>query len=77
MSEAPAGLTIRTGEDADWPAMALLAPTGSGAWRPQEANDMWRTLMPAGGVVLPWDGPDVVKTILSPRGLNASFDTKN
>src|SRR5690348_12639363 len=56
----PEGLTIRTGEDADWPAMALLAATGFGGWRPQEANDMWRTLVPADGVVLACDGADVV-----------------
>jgi predicted acetyltransferase len=53
-------LTIRTGEDADWPAMALLGATGFGSWRPQEANDMWRTLMPADSVVLACDGADVV-----------------
>ena len=57
---APAGLTIRTGEDADWPAMALLGATGFGSWRPQETNDMWRTLMPPDSVVLACDGRDVV-----------------
>jgi predicted acetyltransferase len=60
MSFAPAGLTIRTAEDADWPAMALLAATCFGAWRPQEANDMWRTLMRSDSVVVACDGPDVV-----------------
>ena len=26
-------------------------------WRPQEASDMWRTMMPAGGAVVACDGP--------------------
>lgn len=58
--DAPTGLTIRTAEDADWQAMALLAATCFGNWRPQETNDMWRTLMPAGSAVVATDGPDVV-----------------
>ena len=59
-SNAPTGLTIRTVEDADWSAMALLAATCFGVWRPQEATDMWRTLMPADGAVVACDGADVV-----------------
>jgi predicted acetyltransferase len=58
---APEGLTIRTAEDADWPAMSLLAATCFGHNpRPQETTDMWRTLMPAGSAVVASDGPDVV-----------------
>ena len=57
---APKGLTIRTAEDADWPAMALVAATCFGAWRPEEANDAWRTMMPAGSAVVACDGQDVV-----------------
>ncbi len=60
MSYAPPGLTIRTVEDADWPAMALLGATCFGIWRPREAGDMWRTLMPADGAVVACDGADVV-----------------
>lgn len=59
-SYAPTGLTIRTVEDADWSAMALLAATCFGVWRPQEAGDIWRTLMPADGAVVACDGADVV-----------------
>jgi predicted acetyltransferase len=53
-------LTIRTAEDADWPAMAVVAATCFGHWRPEEANDAWRTLMPAGSVVVACDGPHIV-----------------
>jgi predicted acetyltransferase len=56
----PKGLTIRTAEDADWSAMAVVAATCFGAWRPEEANDAWRTLMPAGSAVVACDGEDVV-----------------
>ena len=56
----PTGLTIRTAEDADWPAMSFLAATCFGAFRPQEATDMWRTLIPTDGAVLTCDGDDVV-----------------
>jgi predicted acetyltransferase len=59
-ANAPKGLTIRTAEDADWPAMALLAATCFGDRRPQETTDTWRTLMPAGSAVVACDGPDVV-----------------
>lgn len=57
---SPTGLVIRSAEDADWPAMVLLAATCFGSFRPREANDMWRTLMPADGVVIACDGADVV-----------------
>jgi predicted acetyltransferase len=61
MAEAPAGLTIRTVEDADWSAMSLLAATCFGHnRRPRETTDMWRTLMPAGSAIVACDGPDVV-----------------
>lgn len=54
------GLVIRSAEDDDWPAMVLLAATCFGSFRPREANDMWRTLMPADAVVIACDGDDVV-----------------
>jgi predicted acetyltransferase len=54
------GLVIRTAEDSDWPAMVLLAATSFGSFRPREANDMWRTLIPADGAVVACDGDDVV-----------------
>ncbi|KAA0099740.1 enhanced intracellular survival protein Eis [Mycolicibacterium sp. P1-18] len=57
---SPIGLVIRTAEDADWPAMVRLAATSFGSFRPREANDMWRTLIPADGVVVACDGGDVV-----------------
>ncbi len=60
-ASTPKALTIRTVEDADWPAMSLLAATCFGNnRRPQETNDMWRTLMPAGSAVVACDGPDTV-----------------
>ncbi|MGZ6779655.1 MAG: enhanced intracellular survival protein Eis [Mycobacterium sp.] len=59
-SYAPPEWTIRSVEEADWSAMALLAATCFGNWRPQEANEMWRTLMPTGAAVVACDGPDVV-----------------
>jgi predicted acetyltransferase len=65
MGSNPAqGLTIRTAEDADWPAMALLAAMCFGAWRPEESNTAWRTMMPADGAVVACDGPDVVGVAL-------------
>jgi predicted acetyltransferase len=60
MSHAPTGLAIRTAEDADWSAMALLGATCFGQWRPAEANDIWRTMMPADSAVVACDGPDVI-----------------
>src|ERR1700742_4145517 len=60
MSHAPAGLTIRAVEDADWAAMALLGAAALGNARPQETTDMWRTMMPSSGAVVACDGPDVV-----------------
>jgi predicted acetyltransferase len=53
-------LTIRTAEDADWPAISVVAATCFGHWRPEEANDAWRTMMPDGSVVVACDGEDVV-----------------
>jgi predicted acetyltransferase len=53
-------LTIRTAEDADWPAISLLAATCFGHWRPKEADDAWRTMMPEGSAVVACDGDDVV-----------------
>ena len=58
----PKGLTIRTAEDADWPAMGVVAATCFGHWRPEEANDAWRTMMPAGSAVVACDGEDIVGT---------------
>ncbi|BBY27159.1 enhanced intracellular survival protein Eis [Mycolicibacterium sediminis] len=55
-----AGLAIRSAEDGDWTAMSLLAATCFGSFRPTEANDMWRTLIPADGAVVACDGGDVV-----------------
>lgn len=63
-SSPPQGLTIRTAEDADWPAMSLLAATGFGAWRPPETSEAWRTMMPADGAVVACDGSDVVGVAL-------------
>ena len=63
-SHPPDGLTIRTATDADWPAMALLAATGFGAWRSEESNAAWRTMLPADGAVVACDGPDVVGVAL-------------
>ncbi|GAB7067346.1 enhanced intracellular survival protein Eis [Mycolicibacterium hodleri] len=53
-------MLIRTAEDADWPAMALLAASSFGSFRPREATDMWRTLIPSDGAVVACDGDDVV-----------------
>ena len=56
----PTGLSLRSADDADWPALARLAATCFGSFRPPEATDMWRTMTPADGVVLVCDGADVV-----------------
>jgi predicted acetyltransferase len=56
----PPRITIRTAEDADWPAIALLAATCFGHWRPKEADDAWRTMMPEGSAVVACDGDDAV-----------------
>lgn len=56
----PTRLVIRTAEDADWPAMALLAGTCFGSFRSKETTDVWRTMMPAGGAVVACDPDDVV-----------------
>ena len=53
-------MKLRTAEDADWPAMARLAATSFGSFRPQDATDMWRTLIPVDGAVVVCDGDDVV-----------------
>ena len=53
-------LAFRTAEDADWPAVALIAATGFGVWTQQETAEAWRSLIPAGGAVVACDGPDVV-----------------
>lgn len=58
----PNGLTIRTAEDSDWPAMSVIAATCFGNWRPQESTDTWRTMVPDGGAVVACDGEDVVGT---------------
>jgi len=57
---SPTGVLVRSAEDADWPAIVLLAATCFGSFRPPEANDMWRTLIPAGGAVVACDADDVV-----------------
>jgi predicted acetyltransferase len=57
---APTGLTIRTAEDRDWPGITLLAGTSFGSFRPQEATEMWRSMMPPGSAVIACDGDDVV-----------------
>lgn len=51
---------IRTAEEADWPAMTQLAGISFGGFRPVEATDNWRTMMPSDGAVVACDGPDVV-----------------
>jgi predicted acetyltransferase len=63
-SNPPDGVTIRTAQEADWPAMALLAATCFGAWRPEEAIKAWRTMMTAESAVVACDGPDVVGVAL-------------
>lgn len=56
----PTGLSLRSADDADWPAMARLAATCFGSFRPAEATDMWRTMTPPAGAMLVSDGADVV-----------------
>jgi hypothetical protein len=48
----PVGLTIRSADDADWKAMNFLAATCFGSFRESEITDMWRSMMPADGVVV-------------------------
>lgn len=57
---ATTGLTIRSAEDSDWDAMALLAATCFGAVRQLEATTMWRSLIPFGGAVIACDEGDVI-----------------
>lgn len=57
-------LTIRTAADADWPAMALVAATGFGVFRPQETSEVWRSMVPPDGAVVACDGDDVVGVAL-------------
>jgi predicted acetyltransferase len=57
-TNAPTSLTIRSAEDADWPAMALLAATCFGGFRPHDVTEMWRTLIPTDGAVIAYDGDD-------------------
>ena len=56
----PAGLAFRSAEDADWPAMRLLAASCFGAFRPPETDDMWRKMTAPDGAVVVCDGPDIV-----------------
>jgi predicted acetyltransferase len=59
-SYAPTGLTIRTAEDADRPAIALLEATCFGRWPAEETAEVWRSMMPDGGMVVACDGDDIV-----------------
>ena len=59
-SYVPTGLTIRSAEDGDWPAMSLLAATCFGGFRPTETTEMWRTIVASEGTVIACDGTDVV-----------------
>lgn len=54
------GLRIRSAQDADWPAMRLLAATCFGAFRASETTQVWRDMMPADSVVVACDGPQLV-----------------
>lgn len=63
-SSASPGIVVRGGEEADWPAIRLLTSTGFGVDQPGEAEAMWRTLIPDGGLVVACDGPDVVGVAL-------------
>jgi ribosomal protein S18 acetylase RimI-like enzyme len=56
----PAGVTVRGADDADSPAMALLAATSFGSFRAPESTDMWRSMMPADGAVAVCDGAEIV-----------------
>lgn len=53
-------LTIRTAQDADWTAMTNLAGVSFGGFRPAEATENWRTMMPADSAVIACDGSDVI-----------------
>jgi predicted acetyltransferase len=60
----PPGLTLRSAQDADWPAMARLAAVCFGSFSAPEANDTWRSMVAADGAVIVCDGPDVVGMVL-------------
>lgn len=53
-------LTTRSGGDADWPAINLVLDTCFGEQESPEAQAKWRSLLPADGVVVGCDGPEVV-----------------
>lgn len=55
-----AGVTVRGADDADSPAMALLAATCFGSFRAPESTDMWRSMMPGDGAVVVCDGAEIV-----------------
>ncbi|WP_036418709.1 GNAT family N-acetyltransferase [Mycobacterium sp. 155] len=56
----PVGVTVRSASDADWPAIELLAATCFGSFRAPEITAMWRSMMPADGVVVAVDNSNVV-----------------
>lgn len=56
----PAGLMVRGADDADWPAMTLLAATCFGSFRASKITDMWRSMMPSDAVVVVCDGAQIV-----------------
>jgi GNAT acetyltransferase-like protein len=56
----PAGVTVGGADDADSPAMALLAATSFGSFRAPESTDMRRSMMPADGAVAVCDGAEIV-----------------
>lgn len=55
-------VSVRSAEEADWPAMALVAATCFGVWQPPEAAEAWRSMMPPDSAVVACDGSDVVGT---------------
>lgn len=59
-TKLPAGVTVRSADGADWPAMTLLAATCFGSFRATEITAMWRSMMPADAVVVACDGARIV-----------------
>lgn len=60
LTPLPAGVTVRNADDADWPAMKLLAATCFGSFWAPEVTDMWRSMIPGEGAVVVCDGSQIV-----------------
>jgi predicted acetyltransferase len=59
-ADTSTSLEIRSATDADWSAIALLDATSFGRFIPPETLAVYRSMMPADGTVLAFEGRDLV-----------------